>query len=291
MISVIITTYNRCSMLKEAIESVLSQSCVEIEILVMDDCSTDGTSEMMKNYPNIRYFRNNNNRGPGFNRKVGYNNSNGEYLVFMDDDNYYINNCFYKSAIQKFNEYPDLSFVSGNAHVKREPSQELIYSKLNVSGFINSNEYINEFQITKNKPYSTFTTMFRKKCLDDADLQNMKMVNDSSIYLRALLTGHSYILDEFIGVYRVHSNNISKGVSPQFLIKNLEEKEYILNHDRGKIANKNGWWKSQFSLTYKYFLKGNPIISDKREILKWGMKHLNGSPSLCLFIFRQYWGL
>ena len=69
LISVIIPTYNRKSYLMEAIDSVLKQNYSNIEILIVDDNSIDGTGELIcnnyKNYDNIYYFKNNINKGDG----------------------------------------------------------------------------------------------------------------------------------------------------------------------------------------------------------------------------------
>jgi glycosyltransferase involved in cell wall biosynthesis len=92
LVSIIIPTYNRKHMLKEAIESLFDQTYPkdEYEIIVCDDGSTDGTEflvkEMMKNslYP-LRYFKQE-NQGPAVARNLGINNARGEIIGFTDDD-------------------------------------------------------------------------------------------------------------------------------------------------------------------------------------------------------------
>ena len=82
MISVIIPTYRRYEMLKEAINSVLAQTYQDIEIIVVDDCSGDDTAQIASFSPKIKYFCNERNSGPGYSRRCGLALSRGEFIVF-----------------------------------------------------------------------------------------------------------------------------------------------------------------------------------------------------------------
>lgn len=260
LISVIIPTYNRKEMLLQALESVESQRYNNIEIIVVDDNSSDGTRNYFENNnkSNIIYRRNDSNKGPGYARKLGYSLSKGKFIVFMDDDDYYTDFDFFSNAVNIFNSNlnTNLSFVSSNSEIKYEYNNSYKKSKLNVSGLIKQTDYLNEFQFKYNKPNSTFTTLFSKQQLENANFSNMEMVNDSSIYLRSLLSGNAYIMDDFIGVYRIHNKNISSSIKDDFLIENLNEKKYI----HGQIQEKkiklelDDWWYKQVFITVKYFI-------------------------------------
>lgn len=284
MISIIIPTYNRSCMLREAIESVLQQRDIETEIIVVDDNSTDNTLEVMKKYPQIIYLKNNVNKGPGYSRLFGYTCSKGEYIVFMDDDDYYIVNTFFCDAVKILDCDLSLSLVAGNSFIKKEPQQALEESPMNISGFISGLKYLNGFQFKYSKPHSTFNAVLRKSSLEKAELRNMKMVNDASIYMRALTVGNIYLFDENIGVYRVHSNNISKSLDYKFLIANLIEKESIFYIIKEKLKYPQLWWFQQFRLIYNYFLWTNPSIEDKKSLIKWGKIHFNESYLLYIYL-------
>ncbi len=89
MITVIIPTYNRKNLLPRAIDSVLSQTVPDFEIVVVDDASTDGTEAMLKERytdPCIRYDRLPENRGVHAARNRGLDLARGEYVVFLDSD-------------------------------------------------------------------------------------------------------------------------------------------------------------------------------------------------------------
>lgn len=86
-VSVIIPAYNCAAYLAEAIESVLTQSLSDYEIVVIDDASPDDTAEVAASFGNkILYLHNDLNRGVSFSRNRGIAASTGEYLVFLDAD-------------------------------------------------------------------------------------------------------------------------------------------------------------------------------------------------------------
>ena len=85
LISVVIPCYNQAHYLGEAIESVLAQSYPYFEIVVIDDGSTDNTSEVAGRYPRVRCIRQD-NQGLSAARNTGLRHSEGEYVVFLDAD-------------------------------------------------------------------------------------------------------------------------------------------------------------------------------------------------------------
>ena len=90
MISVIIPTYNRLSFLREAIQSVLDQTVKPLEVIVVDDGSTDGTREMcQKEFPEVRYVYQD-NQGVSAARNTGIQRARGEWLAFLDSDDLWV---------------------------------------------------------------------------------------------------------------------------------------------------------------------------------------------------------
>lgn len=87
-ISVIIPTYNRENTIKRAIESVLNQDYTEIEVIVVDDCSTDNTYEIVKGISDgrLRYFKLEKNSGACRARNFGIDKATGEFIAFQDSD-------------------------------------------------------------------------------------------------------------------------------------------------------------------------------------------------------------
>lgn len=92
-ISIIVPVYNAGNFLKECLESVISQTVKEKEILCVDDGSTDNSYEILQQYrkkcPYIRIFRQE-NRGAGEARNIGLREATGKYVCFLDADDFYL---------------------------------------------------------------------------------------------------------------------------------------------------------------------------------------------------------
>jgi glycosyltransferase involved in cell wall biosynthesis len=87
-VSVIIPTHNRAALVGTALRSVLAQTFQDFEVLVVDDGSSDDTSELCRQFPDarIRWLRHDTARGGGAARNTGITHSRGQYIAFLDDD-------------------------------------------------------------------------------------------------------------------------------------------------------------------------------------------------------------
>mgnify|MGYP005994266077 CR=1 FL=1 len=88
LVSIIITTYNRATLVHRSIEGVLNQSYSNYEIIVVDDCSNDNTEEYFNNnyLDKIKYIRHKENKGVQFASNTGFKHSKGKYVAFIGDD-------------------------------------------------------------------------------------------------------------------------------------------------------------------------------------------------------------
>ena len=86
-VSVIIATYNRGPRIAETLDSVFAQTVPPTEVIVVDDCSPDGTGDWVKvNYPAVRVVRPERNGGTSAARNLGAHAATGDVLVFLDHD-------------------------------------------------------------------------------------------------------------------------------------------------------------------------------------------------------------
>lgn len=96
LVTVYIPTFNRVDLLERAINSVVNQSYKNIEIIVVDDCSTDGTQEFLKEIAKgderINFFLKEKNGGACESRNIAIQSARGEYITGLDDDDYFLPN-------------------------------------------------------------------------------------------------------------------------------------------------------------------------------------------------------
>ncbi|NPB08718.1 MAG: glycosyltransferase [Thermodesulfobacteria bacterium] len=89
LVSVIIPTFNRAKFLKEAVQSVLDQDYRPLELIVVDDGSTDETARLLTSYP-LRLVRRAENRGVASARNAGLRHARGEFVAFLDSDDLWL---------------------------------------------------------------------------------------------------------------------------------------------------------------------------------------------------------
>lgn len=92
LVSIIIPTYNRADTLPRAIDSVLGQSYDNLELIIVDDGSTDNTKEVVKSYddPRIRYIKLEKNSGAPVARNRGVDEAGGDYIAYLDSDDEFL---------------------------------------------------------------------------------------------------------------------------------------------------------------------------------------------------------
>lgn len=97
MVSVIIPTYNRAKVLSESIRSVLDQTCSDLELLVIDDGSTDNTDDLIRSFSDKRLvYLKQLHQGACAARNLGIEKSRGDYVAFNDSDDIWEKNKLQK---------------------------------------------------------------------------------------------------------------------------------------------------------------------------------------------------
>ncbi len=99
LISVIIPVYNREKFIKNCLDIVTNQSYKNIEIITVNDGSTDNSVNLIRRYPTVKLINLPKNRGQSVARNIGMDNANGKYIHFMDDDDE-INTTFYENLVK-----------------------------------------------------------------------------------------------------------------------------------------------------------------------------------------------
>ncbi|MGW8824334.1 glycosyltransferase [Paenibacillus lautus] len=239
-VSVIITAYNQENYLKQTIESLLSQTYPNIEIIVADDCSTDGTESMMERFSGeyrVNYKRNTQNLGPGVNGcHAFYQYADGEYVLFVNHDDYLTDSNYVLKAVCLLESNKTLSFVFANCTKLNISTGEEQQTEVYLNEEVNGMHYF-MFYETRDYPHITslLTSVFRRELLVQMEcLVEETMSKDLFLYLKLMLAGNVGFIQDNVGVYRVHEQSISYNMPSQYDYSTIKELDSL----RG-VANKN----------------------------------------------------
>lgn len=214
-ISVIIATYNTAEYIEECLDSIVSQTLQQIEIIIIDDGSTDNTQEILKKYvarySNISVYYQE-NMGAGLARNKGIGLANGEYMIFMDpDDKYPTNECL--EILYNTAKSNDVLICGGNVLGNDNGKIIEIYSA--GSGINNSKKnsivQIKEYFYLYNHQRYIFKSDFMKK--ENIIYAPYKRYEDQVLTINALgKAGRFYELDYPVYEYRINykSNKYDK---------------------------------------------------------------------------------
>jgi len=117
LVSICIPTYNRANMVNRTIESALDQTYPHIEVIVVDDCSTDNTDEIVASFndPRLKYVKNSRNLGQFQNCNLCLDIAKGKYIHILHSDDY-IEPDFTRICVSFLEDHPEVSLTYSSAH-------------------------------------------------------------------------------------------------------------------------------------------------------------------------------
>ena len=194
--------YNSKSYILKSINSVISQSYKNWELIIINDCSNDGTENILKKYlfnKKIKIINNKKNLGPGFSRNIGLKYSSGNFISFIDSDDIWKKNKL---------KYQIEFMLSGNLYFT---FTDVIYFQKN-KYYINNynvNRLINYKKLLKQNIIVTSSVMINKKIL-----KNITFVSDGYddyiFWLQILKKGYlAYRLNKYLTKYRIRRKSVS----------------------------------------------------------------------------------
>lgn len=203
--SVIITTYNRKDFVINAVNSVLSQTINDLEIIVVDDGSTDGTQdELLKRFNNQIVYIYQENRERGAARNIGIKSAKGEYIVWLDsDDEWYPDHL--ETILNKTSDKKEVGLVYTLARCVSETGKDLGLHQKNGTP---SGDVLE--MIIKGNFVTFSTACIRKEVFEKVGFfsedREMSGSEDWQMWVRIACHFHFYNISEVTVKYRVHDN-------------------------------------------------------------------------------------
>ncbi len=230
LISVLIPSYNHECYIEETIRSVWSQPYKNIEIVVVDDCSSDGTVALLEKLREsspvpMKVYVNAHQLGPSRNCNKAIAYATGDLVTFMASDDFFTPDAFC-ARVAAFKNAPGLMAVYGNGRVFDGGKDTGPVHKDKVGEiFLKSKQEILEYLYTHTSPIFIQTLLVRNKFLLESGGFDEEMIADdwvlnTRIFGHMVKSGGSFkYIDEPVFFYRQHQTNIHKNFGRQSRLK------------------------------------------------------------------------
>ena len=216
LVSIVVPVYNTAEYVEECILSILSQSYKNIELILVNDGSTDGSGVVCKKYENLRnvIYIEQENLGTTAARKRGVEESHGEWIMFVDSDDYLLEDSIY-----------GIMDVCESAEIIIAANQRSIESVKKLSDNISRQKYL-EMQYARELSAGPWTKLFNKKLFDDNTLSFPKHIIRGEDYLMNLMLAINNQKDVYVykhQIYHFRENMTSTRHSHLFTLDYMAE--------------------------------------------------------------------
>lgn len=203
LVSVIMPSYNTSQYISQSIQSVIDQTYKNWELIIVDDCSTDNTDEIVKGFDDdrIRYFKNETNSGAAISRNRALREAKGKWIAFLDSDDLWLPQKLEKQI--DFMKKNDYKFTYTDYKIQLNGKWlPYIYTGPNI--------------VTKRKLYnycyfSTITVMYDREFVGLVQIEDLKKNNDYAMWFKIVEKSSCFRLPECLSCYIKHDASISSG--------------------------------------------------------------------------------
>ena len=203
LVSIVMPSYNTGEYIADSIKSIQTQTYENWELLIVDDCSTDNSIEVIKSFDDTRIvlLRNKVNSGAAVSRNYALREAKGRWIAFLDSDDTWVPKKLEKQI--KFMKENNYAFTFTDYRIclngKWMP-------------YVNTAPMV----VTKRKMYnycyfSTITVMYDREKIGLIQIANLKKNNDYAMWLQAIEKSNAYRLPECLSFYIKHEGSISSG--------------------------------------------------------------------------------
>lgn len=287
LITVVIPSYNGVSRyLDQAIQSVLGQTHHDIELIVVDDASTDETSQLVLRYPQARYVRRAINGGQAAARNEGARLGKGMFLAFLDQDDLW-KPTFIEETLRILEHHPDAGVVHCDGYQLNETGEILEYD-----GAMKYTHSITQL-LRGGHDVATSGSLFRKTSFDAVGGYDERLAVWEDIDLAIRLFQRYEILHhpEPLYCHRLYGHNVSRNIPSERALlgrRRFLEKYQAMCAARTSEARALALdWAQYFGDLGKNYLKTGRI-HDARLAFWQALRHRPLSHKAILRLLRSY---
>ena len=202
LVSVIMPTYNCSRFIAESIRSVLSQTYTNWELLIVDDCSTDNTAEIVNAFTDsrIRYMQNEKNEGAALTRNKALRAAKGRYIAFLDADDLW--------APEKLEK--QIAFMQQNGYAFTYHAYSEIDEQSKPLGvYVSGKKHVRPFDMYACCWPGCLSVMYDANAVGLIQIPDIRKNNDSAMWLQVIRKADCYLLPENLAQYRRRSGSIT----------------------------------------------------------------------------------
>jgi glycosyltransferase involved in cell wall biosynthesis len=246
--SVIIPTYNQSNFLKKALDSVFNQTFKNFEIIVIDNHSNDGTSDILKRYKKKIIYKKIKNRGIlAKSRNYGIKIAKGKWIAFLDSDDYWGHNKL--NIIKKLIQNSSFDVV---CH-----SEWILYSekkKLNLWSYGPYKRNFYKILLKHGNKFSTSASVVRKSFLDKNNIlfdkkKESVSSEDYSFFMKTAQNNANFLfIKRPLGYHLFHKKSVSSNMSKHFKSQESVIRHHIFNIQKFTKDKKKLWLEAKIFL-------------------------------------------
>ena len=195
MVSVIMSAYNASSTILNAINSVLGQTYQDIQLIVINDCSTDNTQSIVSNIndPRILLINNECNMGCGMSRRIGLSKATGEYITFLDSDDFYSKNHL-ETLISAANTFPDADIIHSGFNIVYNTYIDTKVPRFRIES---GNETLHPNEVDTKR--LLWQNLIKKELFDKVEYSHRRYIEDTPTLFKLLYLANKVITIEHSG--------------------------------------------------------------------------------------------
>lgn len=250
-VSIVVPMYNVSNYLKRCLESILNQTYQNIEVIAIDDGSTDDTlkiaNEFEKKDSRLRVLSQE-NKGLSEARNVGIENSNGEYIFFVDSDDWLENEIIEKLVDYSNNNNLDIACCGINQFTSTQVIKKGVNSNLILSGEEAVSSY---FQSKFNMEPMVWNKLYKSRIFDILKFEKGKLHEDKFFTPKALFLSNYVGFIPYLG-YNYEMEREGSITNKKLTIRNLDGLEANLNNS--EYFERNSSFKFSRMSLRKYYL-------------------------------------
>ncbi|ELY2668320.1 glycosyltransferase family 2 protein [Cronobacter sakazakii] len=204
LVSIIMPSWNSELTIADSINSIIRQTYTNWELIITDDCSSDGTIRLLKEFaneePRIKLFFNDKNSGAGISRNNCIKNAKGRFIAFLDSDD-----MWHPEKLSR-----QVAFMLNNNYALTYTAYKKINQKGNVIGHINPPARVNYSELLKSNVIGCLTAIYDAQKLGKVYMPEIRKRQDMALWLKILeKIDYAWCLPEELAFYREGHESLS----------------------------------------------------------------------------------